>query len=581
MKKHIAFLCIGLLVNTIDAMQLPKPPEQIFFINRTTNERFSFPKALFPEHSFIGFGNEIYTNLTTPFMHLLSNLLYVNHNLVCTERAISTKCFKDIKKFFQNSPLVQSYDFASWFELAYFVDLCNLPSIIKDELLCHLTKLIRGHELEAAQATADIADEVTQRINTATWKTIATFYYLLFDQELEIEGITKKDYEYSIQQLVILDKIKRSAYTKDVGDFHSVTHVFNLNNAHVNSLEGWELLFTLHKREPRPQFAVISFELHLSNNNISFIPKGFLQDIHIATLNLANNNLVILPDDFFSFMSTIETLDLSHNKLKELPNNFLLLSHWLVNLELNNNKLITLPNPFLPQCFNLIHIDLGHNKLKELPDNFLSASVILKNISLDNNKLITLPNNFLNNAKKLKTLDLKYNKLTTLPNPFLPNSPQLVSLDLADNELAILPDNFLPNSPLLDILDLNNNQLQRLPNNFLSNAQNLTGLFLGHNALIALPPLFLSHATQLETLKLDGNQLSFLPNSFLIGCTKLQYLFLQNKDSSHPQLRGDIPDHVTTALYNAGELQQTQMGGEKREREEETLEQPEAKRQKK
>ena len=427
MKKHIAFLCIALLANAIYAMELPR--QQIIFINQTTGERFPFEKFFFPADALVGYGNEFYTNLTAPFMHLLSNLLSLNYFL-CTGRHIHPSCLNEVKQSFQNSPLVQSYDFASWFELAYFVNFCKLSPIIKDNLLCHLAKLIRGHEVEAYQATMVVNEIITREINTITWKAIAPFYYWLFDQELE--GITKEDYGYSIQQLLVLGIMEKfpSRFAKYLCDF---------SNSHINSLEGWQFLFsTLLPAEVRSA----PYRLNLSNNNISFIPNDFLSNISPVTLNLANNKIEILPDNFLSDAYFLEQANFSNNKLKTLPTNFLSNAPKLISLDLGNNKLEILPANFLSQSSYLAHLWLHNNNLTSLPKNFLSHKLQLVLLALQNNKLNVLPNQFLSHASSLQVLSLSGNQLSFLPKSFLYECNQLQTL-LIKNSDGTYPRNNL------------------------------------------------------------------------------------------------------------------------------------------
>lgn len=182
--------------------------------------------------------------------------------------------------------------------------------------------------------------------------------------------------------------------------------------------------------------------VHLTEMNLTSIPRFVFSMPNITRLLLTNNNLTKIPDDIDKLTTLIE-LSVGSNKLTTLPESIGNMSN-LMFLDVYQNKLSTLPSS-IGNLTKLYGLGLDDNKIKRLPESIGNLES-LGNIDVRNNELTTLPES-LGNLTYLEFLYLDGNKLTSLPES-IGNLKNLRHIDMNTvTTLKKVPDSFKRLSP--------------------------------------------------------------------------------------------------------------------------------------
>jgi len=116
--------------------------------------------------------------------------------------------------------------------------------------------------------------------------------------------------------------------------------------------------------------------LNLSNRELSSLPPGIEELIHLKELNISQNKLSQLPSSFKA-LKNLEKLDCSHNELKTLPEELKQLSK-LETIDISDNWLEKIPACIL-QLEKLDKLNLLENRFEKRHDG-RSHSVSLREI---------------------------------------------------------------------------------------------------------------------------------------------------------------------------------------------------------
>lgn len=354
--------------------------------NISENISVAIPADLIPFTTISSFKEGVITSpLSSQFFQLLKDLLYANKTMSCLQKS-NFKCTKNIVKLIKNNSNNLTNDFASWFELAYLIEILGCSSTVYDALAFHVANLMENSAEEAITVLENLPEARTLSAQGFFYK-IAIYYDLLFEKTITTQPIEG----YSIKDLLLCDLIK----IKERSGRHRNNLQLDLSHMNINSLEGFNEI---------PHISQIT-NLDLSNNNITTLPSDFLLNFKdLLTVDLSNNNLSMLDENLFNSNQHLSSLYLDNNKLTSLPSNFLSSCKHLHRLNISNNQLTTLPENFLSHCPSLSIISLNDNKLNHLPENFLSQQRKIKIVSFRNNNIISLPPYFLQNNSTPETV---------------------------------------------------------------------------------------------------------------------------------------------------------------------------------
>jgi len=140
-----------------------------------------------------------------------------------------------------------------------------------------------------------------------------------------------------------------------------------------------------------------------SQNRLTAVPDALGKLCNLKEMRLSDNALVLIPQNVFGTMTSLEVLELTNNALARLPADFMELKQ-LARCDLTGNKLQQLPEDIgsLP---NLTHLHVGGNLLKALPSSIGCLSN-LRCLELHaNSTLHVLPPEFLQ-LTQLKEISL-------------------------------------------------------------------------------------------------------------------------------------------------------------------------------
>ncbi|PVD36494.1 hypothetical protein C0Q70_03478 [Pomacea canaliculata] len=199
--------------------------------------------------------------------------------------------------------------------------------------------------------------------------------------------------------------------------------------------------------------------------NLTYIPR--LPD-NTTFLNFSYNALSVIPEDFFSNVSSLVVLDLSDNNVTVINPRAFQNMYQLKKLFLNYNFYLnysTLQPVFRIPTLN--NFELGHGGLKAVPKGFfLNFSLPnLQFLSLDDNHLRNIHLKEFTHLKSLLALDVVNNKVSKVYSAPL---PLLTFLDLKTNGIFDFPDtcNKTGNAslfPSLEKLILRQNLISTIP----------------------------------------------------------------------------------------------------------------------
>jgi hypothetical protein len=169
-------------------------------------------------------------------------------------------------------------------------------------------------------------------------------------------------------------------------------------------------------------------------HTLSQIKSGELLGIKRLTLS---EDLTSFPLEVLSLADSLEILDLSHNQLTSLPKEFVQLKKLKIIFASNNN-FVTLPE-VLGQCDELEMVGFKANDIKLVPSNALPAK--LRWLILTDNQIECLPDS-IGERPRLQKLALAGNRLTRLPLT-LSQSSNLELIRISANNLTECPDQLL------------------------------------------------------------------------------------------------------------------------------------------
>lgn len=270
--------------------------------------------------------------------------------------------------------------------------------------------------------------------------------------------------------------------------------------------------------------------LHLSLNNIQFLPPTICQNLPILiNLEVDNNNLTNVTFTSLSNQcaKSLYVIDLNNNNIRELALEFYSFES-LRMLSLASNELVSLHPGAFAQLHKLENLNLNNNKLIVLPENVFASLNLLYRLYLRNNELTSLPEDAFASLFELTILDLRGNELVSLPNAIFASLGKLEDLVLGNNNLMSLPKDAFASQDWLESLDLSSNGLVSLPNGTFASLSNLKDLFLSNNELISLPEDAFALQDSLKTLKLSSNELSSLSHELFLSLKELVTLDLSN-----------------------------------------------------
>jgi len=183
--------------------------------------------------------------------------------------------------------------------------------------------------------------------------------------------------------------------------------------------------------------------LHLSHNQIFFLPPDIQDLAALQDLRLDSNKLAVLPRELWSF-EYLQCLDLSSNLLSEISPDVAQLGQ-LRRLIISNNKLAVLPPSLCSGSFpHLQVLDASMNQIAELPHR-LDHLISLERLIVGFNKIKVIPSQ-IRHLKHIQELDFRNNRLEDLDEQQLVLLAQgeggvrtLTSLDLSGNSRLLWP----------------------------------------------------------------------------------------------------------------------------------------------
>ncbi|XP_037785286.1 protein artichoke-like [Penaeus monodon] len=229
--------------------------------------------------------------------------------------------------------------------------------------------------------------------------------------------------------------------------------------------------------------------LDISDNHLTHLPIGSLQDSSLRRLNLAGNKLKQIPDTLFvDGVSSLELLNISNNPLDRL-----------VNKQVGKRLVLD----FLEEL-----VATG-TKLKELASHELLHMPSLRSLNLANGTISKIAQGTFRTLNQLSQLNLGFNLLQTMPRERLRGLPALTHLNLTRNRLKQL-DQFPSDSGNMKVLDVSGNMLTEIEEHVFRHTESLEKIYLGDNWITSIHPRSLEHLDRVRHLDLNHNNLEVL-----------------------------------------------------------------------
>ena len=139
---------------------------------------------------------------------------------------------------------------------------------------------------------------------------------------------------------------------------------------------------------------------------------------HLRTLKglwLVRNEITMIPDRWFSNLTSLRYVDLSRNNLTALSQRaFCNLSKSLHTLDLSRNNFQELPKDTLRYLTSLNTLKMSGNRIAELPHRSFNCSKNLETLDLSDNRIASLSRSAFHGLDTLRRLDLRNNRILTL-----------------------------------------------------------------------------------------------------------------------------------------------------------------------
>ena len=313
----------------------------------------------------------------------------------------------------------------------------------------------------------------------------------------KLEGVLVTIRDVELRHLQVLDIVGNSLISLTSGQLSLPSlHQLNCSANRLTSLPdmaAWKSLLTLDAED----------------NNISFIPDGFVSLEKLKTVGLSGNNLVVL-DDRIGNMESLDILRISGNPLREKKFSGMATedlkrafrarltpveantssnlsevsdpetsatsspsrstSDWPVKaggvLDRSNTQSYSL-NPVIVAQISANHtirtLELHHNIFKEIPSSIGFFAATLTTLNMAHNELTS--DTFIKDDLELpvlKELNISSNTFNSL-RPLVQRlkAPQLEKLDISFNRLTFLPE-LRPHYPRLTMLLASHNTIREL-----------------------------------------------------------------------------------------------------------------------
>jgi Leucine-rich repeat (LRR) protein len=325
-----------------------------------------------------------------------------------------------------------------------------------------------------------------------------------------------------------------------------------------NTLKILELSFSLYGEDyPHEAISYLSelMWLGLDNNNLKFIPKNALHNLHELTyINLSFNRLTSISSKFFIANIHINLLevDLSYNAIERISSQTFSGLELLQVVNLSSNKIKCIDRASFFNLPFLTHIDLTYNQLRNLSEGVFELLPNLLNIDLMYNNLISfslrcfkhvsnasmpmsinISNNAINNFDgELSTylyiysIDASNNKLTDT-QAFKNIGYSLRILYLNKNNISMLGSHAFGDLPALEILNLSHNNITSLRRRSFQGLTNIQELDLSNNHVELLQVEQFSNLQHLRYLRLNNNRIRGLPRDVFLN-TRIEFLDLSH-----------------------------------------------------
>ncbi len=152
----------------------------------------------------------------------------------------------------------------------------------------------------------DFLKKLDDSVKTALDKYCFLYFNEHFNLPKELIGYV------NLQELIKVRNINSIKITKEINNCDEIK--VDLKDCSLNSLEGWQDLFSSHIK-PKLVCAI-----DLSKNNLTELSPDLLKGFaNLKKISLAYNKLESLPDALFKDCEQIRHIDLTHNLLKEIP----------------------------------------------------------------------------------------------------------------------------------------------------------------------------------------------------------------------------------------------------------------------
>ena len=274
---------------------------------------------------------------------------------------------------------------------------------------------------------------------------------------------------YNLQKLSHLDlygnKIKAIPSTL----FNHLQSLISLNLAgnsihiplHIpNSNLGEQLIFQSRENENHTETLFRLSTLHLSDNNLSSIPRHLYKLCpNIQRLELSNCNIHIFDKESFSFLKSIRIMNLNDNKIMKLEVGTFKNLSTLERLYLDTNFISHIQQGLLDDLHKLELLDLSNNVITTIDPRALQSLAHLKTLYLRNNDISDLQMHVFRGLQNITQLHLENNLIRSLPRGIFLPLVKLRVLYLQSNTIKDMhPGTLLPLVSLLT-LDLSQNQI--------------------------------------------------------------------------------------------------------------------------